>query len=124
VTARFKPNEREIVHKHGSVRRLPVVDPGIDSSRIPSGHIEREADVRDQLNSQRDGIAMSNAPNPFNPSTSISYTLPAASSVTLKVYNAAGRVVNVLADGFSRPRPTASSTPAPRATRARLGPPL
>jgi hypothetical protein len=38
-------------------------------------------------------------PNPFNPSTAISYELRAASYVSLKVYDTAGRLVTTLADG-------------------------
>jgi flagellar hook assembly protein FlgD len=40
-----------------------------------------------------------NHPNPFNPSTTIGYTLPAnAGRVTLRVYDVAGRVVRALVD--------------------------
>jgi endonuclease I len=40
-----------------------------------------------------------NAPNPFNPATSISFTLPAATNVRLLVYDVSGRLVCALADG-------------------------
>jgi hypothetical protein len=39
-----------------------------------------------------------NYPNPFNPTTSIRYSIPKQSHVTLKVYDALGRVVTTLVD--------------------------
>lgn len=41
-------------------------------------------------------------PNPFNPSTTLSYTLAAPAEVSLAVYDARGQVVDVLVDGAAR----------------------
>jgi hypothetical protein len=41
-----------------------------------------------------------NYPNPFNASTVLSYQLPVASHVSLKVYDPAGRLVESLVDGW------------------------
>ncbi|MCE5248930.1 T9SS type A sorting domain-containing protein [bacterium] len=40
------------------------------------------------------------APNPFNPSTTVSFTIPQPGNVTIDIYNAAGQKVAAVADGF------------------------
>lgn len=45
-------------------------------------------------------ILYDNYPNPFNPSTTISYALPEATEVTLSVYSALGELVKVLDSGI------------------------
>lgn len=46
---------------------------------------------------------MQNNPNPFNPSTSITYRLFTAGKVSLKVYNLTGKQVAVLIDEYQNP---------------------
>jgi hypothetical protein len=44
-----------------------------------------------------------NHPNPFNPSTTISYHLPEACAVTLEVYDPSGKMIARLLDGVVKP---------------------
>ncbi len=44
-----------------------------------------------------------NSPNPFNPSTSISYTLPVHSLVNLRIYDLLGRVISTLVNTIEEP---------------------
>jgi M6 family metalloprotease-like protein len=45
-----------------------------------------------------------NHPNPFNPTTTIRYSIKEQGHVTLKVYNAAGQLVRTLVDDMQAPR--------------------
>jgi len=47
-----------------------------------------------------------NAPNPFDPQTQISYTIPGSASgapVSLRIYDVAGRLVRTLVDAIQPP---------------------
>ncbi|MDD3103564.1 MAG: FlgD immunoglobulin-like domain containing protein, partial [Candidatus Cloacimonetes bacterium] len=45
-------------------------------------------------------LSMSNYPNPFNPSTTISYSVPMSGIVSLSIYNAKGQLVNTLVSEY------------------------
>jgi subtilisin-like proprotein convertase family protein len=61
------------------------------STDVPDGEF---ADV------PHDHVLRRASPNPFNPVTKVVYGLPSEGRVSLKVYNVAGKLVRVLADGF------------------------
>ncbi len=63
--------------------------------------VVQDASAVDEVPS-RGELALAGAPNPFNPRTMISFELPEAASVTLRVHDAAGRQVRVLAVGSAR----------------------
>ncbi|MBL8024946.1 MAG: T9SS type A sorting domain-containing protein [Fibrobacteres bacterium] len=64
------------------------------------GLTENTTSVADFLKKDRRVISMASSPNPFNPSSTISITLPSAVHVRLAVYDANGRFVKELFNGI------------------------
>jgi hypothetical protein len=102
---RLRPKEAETV-------TLRVSAPGYLSAslKVTTGGRTQPTVVDVELMPRRndvtasDGLAVRpvvlgpNAPNPFNPQTSLSYTLAEAGHTTIKVYDPAGRMVTKLVD--------------------------
>jgi plastocyanin len=62
--------------------------------------VNSSSDVKTSTNNVPSSFNLEqNFPNPFNPSTQISFSLPQKSHVTLKIYNAIGQEIKTLVDG-------------------------
>jgi len=72
-----------------------VVEAGVDEFTLSGYQVPDLTDVGDAAPAAV--TLLGNAPNPFNPATAIRFGLPDAGPVTLRVYDASGRLVRTLA---------------------------
>lgn len=61
----------------------PALDVEVGNSELPNGYSLQQ-----------------NFPNPFNPSTSIKFTLPTASNTSLKIFNVLGKEIKILVNQY------------------------
>ena len=68
-----------------------------ESSAFTYQAVESTSDINDNLNEIPNQFILSaNYPNPFNPTTTIEYTLPVDCNVKIEIFNPIGQIINVL----------------------------
>ncbi len=74
---------------------------GSDTSMNHMVNVVGASSVEHQVSNIPEDYSLSqNYPNPFNPSTSFTYSLKQACDVTISVYDAAGKELQILTNGF------------------------
>ena len=86
--------ERATPFTFSLIQAAPVGEVGTLRFEITAkGATLGKKEIRLQVEAPREIVLESNYPNPFNPSTTIGYTLSSASKVSLRVYDVLGREV-------------------------------
>lgn len=73
-----------------------------NASYRPSLEIEYTVTANEENCKDYSVAELSNYPNPFNPETNISFSIPWSSNVELEVYNIIGKKVKTLASGYMK----------------------
>lgn len=81
------------------------------------GTVEYSNEVFAEIGSPQNFMLMQNYPNPFNPSTSIEFSIPVVSNVSVEIYNVIGELVSSLVNqsleaGYHRINFNASNLPS------------
>lgn len=81
------------------------------------GTVEYSNEVFAEIGSPQNFVLMQNYPNPFNPSTSIEFSIPVVSNVSVEIYNVIGELVSSLVNqsleaGYHRINFNASNLPS------------
>lgn len=96
--------EETAVFSFDVLEEAPVGQPNTLTVTARSGQqVQWQKEIRLQVAAPAKFSLSPNYPNPFNPSTTIRYTLPARMKVTLSVYYILGRKVATLAEGTQPP---------------------
>jgi spore coat protein A len=104
IMARFDRPGRYVYHCHilshedHEMMRAYHVGPWDANTDMPYD-CDHEADQVQRPLAFADGVSMDMSPNPMNPSTTISFTLPQSAHVRLTVFDVRGRMVKVLMHG-------------------------
>lgn len=77
----------------------PASSGDLGRNMMKKGKSSKEMGTHDTLNTNSE-LKLDCYPNPFNPTTTISYQVPAAGLVSLKVYDMLGREVAGLVSGY------------------------
>ena len=68
----------------------------IDGIRVGSKWINAPLPVKEESILPKEYVLQQNHPNPFNPATTIEYTIPTQTHVTLKIYDVLGKEIKTL----------------------------
>ena len=81
--------------------RIEMFDPSGNGPTVENVQFKTrdEAPLRTERTGPSAFALHQNAPNPFNPSTTISFSLPNAGRAVMTIYNAGGQLVRTLVDG-------------------------
>lgn len=79
----------------GAFYKIVAVDDALNQSEVVAQDLATDAPA----GRERAVVLQTNIPNPFNPSTTIRYSLPQAAQVSVDVYDLAGRRVRTLHSG-------------------------